>query len=123
METIRTDSVKMGHIVINMAAAALLGGFHDVIDAWHVQVHDPVASGTDKMMMPRGVSVETFSSSVCGDLYNFAKICKESQVPVNGSQTDVWKFLPHIHIDGIGSGMIRPAGQERLDTFSLFASL
>lgn len=81
-----------------------------------------VAFGTDKMMMPGGVAVETVSSSVSGDFHDLAQIGEKSQVPVNGSQADVRKFLPDIHIDGIGGGMVRPGGEESLDTFSLFAS-
>lgn len=73
-------------------------------------------------MMPGGVAVETVSSSVSGDFHDLAQIGEKSQVPVNCSQADVRKFLPDIHIDGIGGGMVRPGGEESLDTFSLFAS-
>ena len=122
VNAVPADSVEMRHIVFNPARAALLGSLHDAVDVRHVQIHDPVTFGTDKMMMPGGVAVETVRSSVCGDLHDLAQIREKSQVPVNGSQADVRKFLPDIHIDGIGCGMVRPGGQESLDTFSLLAS-
>jgi len=112
----------MSHIILNLAGTALLGSLHDTVDVRHIQIHNPVTLGTDKVMMPGGVAVETVSPSVCGDLHNLAQIREKSQVPVNGSQADVRKFLPDIHIDGIGGRMVRPGGQKGLDTFSLLAS-
>ena len=107
---------------MDLSGAALLGGFHDPVNVWHIKIHDPVASGTDKMMMPGSVAIKAVSPSVGGDLHDLPEIRKKGQIPVNSSQTDVWKFFPDIHIDGIGSGMVRPGGQECLDTLSLFAS-
>lgn len=122
INTVPADSVEMRHIILDLARTALLGRLHDAVDTRHIQVHNPMAFGTDKMMMPGGVAVETVSSSVSGDFHDLAQIGEKSQVPVNGSQADVRKFLPDIHIDGIGGGMVRPGGEESLDTFSLFAS-
>ena len=122
IDAVPADSVEMRHIILDLARTALLGRLHDAVDTRHIQVHNPMAFGTDKMMMPGGVAVETVSSSVSGDFHDLAQIGEKSQVPVNGSQADVRKFLPDIHIDGIGGGMVRPGGEESLDTFSLFAS-
>ena len=122
INTVPADSVEMRHIILDLARTALLGRLHDAVDTRHIQVHNPMAFGTDKMMMPGGIAVETVSSSVSGDFHDLAQIGEKCQVPVNGSQADVRKFLPDIHIDGIGGGMVRSGGEESLDTFSLFAS-
>ena len=96
--------------------------FHNFIDIRHIQIHDTVTSGTDEMVMPVGIAVKTVSTSVCGDLHDLTKVGQKRQISVDRSQTDVWKFLPDIHIDGIGSGMICPGCQKGFDGFSLFAS-
>ena len=83
----------MSHIILNLAGTALLGSLHDAVDVRHIQIHNPVTLGTDKVMMPGGVAVETVSPSVCGDLHDLAQIREKSQVPVNGSQADVRKRL------------------------------
>ena len=74
INTVPADSVEMRHIILDLARTALLGSLHDAVDVRHIQIHNPVTLGTDKVMMPGGVAVETVSPSVCGDLHDLTKV-------------------------------------------------
>ena len=83
------------------------------------QVKHIAAGSTYHMIMGIGASVEPVASVGSGDLDNLANVCQKIQIAVHGTKTDIRKFLPHMQVNRICSGMIVPGQQEPFDRFPL----
>jgi hypothetical protein len=119
--TVAADSIEIGDVILHFTGTAFLGFFHNEIDVIHFKIHNPVAFGTDKMMMTADISIKAISASPGKDFVDLSQVREKPQIPINSSETDVGELLANIHINSIRSGMITPAGQKFFDALPLFA--
>ena len=73
-----------------------------------------------KMRMGLHMGVEAICS-VRGDFDDLAQIGQQRKIAVDGSQTDIRKFLFYMQINGICRGVVIPGQQKTLNGFSLTA--
>ena len=81
------------------------------------------AGFADEMIVGFGPVIEMLRTIAAGETGNFSKFGQKLQVPVNGSQADIWKFLTDGKIKHIGRRMIRALHQAGFNRFPLAAVL
>ena len=103
------------HIILNVACLLYTS------NSLCFQIGHTAAFITDKMVMRMSIRVKmiyTVSDTQPGYL---TQIGKQSQIPVNGSKTDVGKFCPYIAVNYICRRMVVSGHQETFDGFPLTA--
>ena len=75
------------------------------------------------MVVRMHISIKTVRTCPCRDLLDLADLRKQIEVAVNGSQTDIRKFLPDILIDCLSGRMVISVGKEILNGLPLSAVL
>lgn len=100
----------------------IFGGFLiNEIEGVHSQIHDIAAAVTDKMVVWRSITVKMLGSAAVRELPDRAELHQKRQVPVNGTQADVWKFFPDGLVDHVRCRMILPCHNIIYDRIALFA--
>ena len=87
------------------------------------QIRDRTAPAADKMIMGAGVGVKMILPVADSDPANLAQVYEKIQVPVDGSQADVGKFLTDARVYGVCCRMVVTAHQACFDGFPLTAIL
>ena len=105
-------------MTVDSAGKVLLSLLVDKAFIVQVHVKKRMALPAEEMGMRLHIAVKPVRP-VGGNLNDFSQFCQKRQIAVNGSQTDIRKFLPHMQIDGIGSRVIIPGHQKTLDRFPL----
>ena len=111
----------MHRITVNPARRSFPRFLHDVVDAGHIQIHDPPAFCTDKMIVGLSPGVKAVGPLRRGDLGDLADTHQQGQIPIHSPQTDIRVDLPHTLINHISSRMVFPGLQQLFDRFSLAA--
>lgn len=86
-----------------------------------MDIQHSLAGGTEKMIVRTDISVKSVAPVRSRNLYCFSEIGQQVQISIDGSKTDVWKFLFDMHINSIRGGMFIRRCQIILDGFSLSA--
>lgn len=86
-----------------------------------MQIHDPAAFPADKMAMECGVVIKTVNAIPHPDAGDPAKIGKQVQIPVHGSQADMGKCALDILVYDVGRRMISAGHKKIHDGFPLTA--
>lgn len=121
LPAIFTDADERSCVSLDLTAEIFLCSFHDVIDVFHFQIEHIVAAAADEMIMGLGIVVETFCAVSGVDAVDLAKLGKQTEIAVDGSETDIWIDLPEILINSICCGMVLAPGEKMFDRFSLAA--
>lgn len=113
--------MKIRSVAVNRTFKILCSHVHDMINCLHIQINYLVTFSTDKMIVRGGIAIEAVSAAICSDAVQFAEICQQGQIPIDGTKTDIRINQPYIFIDGISRWMIIPGLYKFFNRFSLTA--
>ena len=100
------QTIKISDMTLDQAVKMSGSGLQNMINSLCFQIGHTAAFITDKMVMRMSIRVKmiyTVSDTQPGYL---TQIGKQSQIPVNGSKTDVGKFCPYIAVNYICRRMV-----------------
>jgi len=119
-DAVAANAVILNVMSLNKTGETFLSFLINKVLVVHPDVQEGVAFSAYKMRMGFHMSVKPVGAVGC-NLYDLAQINQKSKIPVNGSQADIGKLLPHVHINGIRSRVVIAGHQEVLDGFPLAA--
>ena len=114
-----TDPIKTSHLFFYSAVEVSTCHLEHIIQTVHLQIGHAAAFGTDKMAVQGSISIKVIDTVTHLKSLYFSPVRQQRQIAIDGSQTDVRKFLPDVLINYVRGGMVLARHQKVVDELPL----